>query len=278
MEDLAVAFSRKEAESEPNPWSATKPEMLLDLERKLSNYLYRQNSELTNASLNSGCLKVFWAGYGIPFLLASFVFLITKPGASLIWGTYLFWIPFFWSVPSLIIYSNSEEMAKKKKLKRDLDSAVQIGLAAYKNYLEGRKYSSNSEGVARPVANFGVITPNEAEQLAAAWLRSLGFGDAQVTRYSRDGGIDVVSSQVVCQVKFQAANVGVKSVRELFGVSVEKGKKPIFFSKSSYSADALDFANKVGMPLIQLRERNLYPINASAELLLAKGPDFYTLR
>ena len=276
MQDLAADFGRKQAESESNPWSATKPERLFDLELKLRQHLYRQNSELTNTSFKSGCAKVFWAGYGIAFFISSIVFLITKPGAPAVWGTYLFWIPLCWSLPALIIYSNSKAMARKTKLKQDFDSAIRAGLASYKSSLESRKYSSNGEGISRPVADFGEITPHEAEELAAAWLRSLGFDDAQVTRYSRDGGIDVVSRQVVCQVKFQAASVGVKSIRELYGVSIEKGKHAIFFSKSAYSADALDFARKVGMPLLQLRERNLHPINTSAELLLAKGPGFFS--
>lgn len=88
-----------------------------------------------------------------------------------------------------------------------------------------------------------------AELLVRDWMRHLGILDAEVTRLSADGGIDVESSAYVAQVKNYRDSVGAPAIRELLGVATAHAKKPLFFTSGSYTRDAIDFANKVSMEL-----------------------------
>ena len=86
------------------------------------------------------------------------------------------------------------------------------------------------------------VNDKQAEHLCAEWLSHLGEENASVTRAGSDGGIDIVSSRCVAQVKNYRGSVGVVPVRELVGVASVDGRFPVFFTSGQYTRAALQFA------------------------------------
>lgn len=117
------------------------------------------------------------------------------------------------------------------------------------------------------------ISHEGAEALTAAWMRYLGEADADVTRFTSDGGIDVTSEHYIAQVKNYSGTVGVESVRELAGVSLADGRKPLFFTSGNYASGAVEFAGRVGVALFQYdaAEGTLTGVNEIAEAAIARG-------
>lgn len=93
------------------------------------------------------------------------------------------------------------------------------------------------------------VSHQGAERLVAAWMCYLGARDAAVTQFSGDGGIDVVSTRYLAQVKNYAGAVPISSIRELHGVAVADGRLGLFFTSGHYPASAIQFAERVGMAL-----------------------------
>lgn len=89
-------------------------------------------------------------------------------------------------------------------------------------------------------------THQEAEALAARWMRHLGDLDAVVSQPTRDGGIDVESSRFVAEVKHHAMPIGPAPVRALFGVAASKKKEAAFFSRKGYTKAAAEFGRSTG--------------------------------
>lgn len=90
------------------------------------------------------------------------------------------------------------------------------------------------------------ISPQEFEELCAELMRALGY-QARVTRYSQDGGIDVIAHKdplgiepplIKGQCKQQVANIGAPAVQQLVGTQGE-GELSVFFTTAAYSRDAL---------------------------------------
>lgn len=98
----------------------------------------------------------------------------------------------------------------------------------------GQEYGTSHEG---------------AEALVAAWMRHLGAGDAQPTRFSGDDGIDVISSGYIAQVKNIAGAVPVEDVRAFAGAATLDGRTPLFFTSGTYTAGSVDFAGRSGLAL-----------------------------
>jgi hypothetical protein len=94
----------------------------------------------------------------------------------------------------------------------------------------------------------GVSTWQEAEALAAQHMRSIGFPDAVVTGAGTDGGVDVISSAAIAQVKFHAVPVGSPDVQRLKGAAHEH-ETALFYSASGYTEAAKLFADKAGIAL-----------------------------
>ncbi|MEI2268134.1 restriction endonuclease [Microbacterium sp. No. 7] len=92
-----------------------------------------------------------------------------------------------------------------------------------------------------------------AERLVCEWMRHLGETDAIVTQVSGDGGIDVISSTSVAQVKHQSGAVGRPDIQKLAGAALDghTGKTKLFFSSGTYSAGAIEYANVVDVVLIR---------------------------
>ncbi len=120
-----------------------------------------------------------------------------------------------------------------------------------------------------------IRSPDDAEQVAAEWMRHLGFDDARCTPAGTDGGVDVRSREAVAQVKAQLTPVGRPELQALYGVARSEGRQPLFFSLMSYTAAALAWADEVGMALFRFDHAGMVePVNAPAEALLvaAGGP------
>ena len=115
-----------------------------------------------------------------------------------------------------------------------------------------------------------IRSPDDAEQVAAEWMRHLGFGDARCTGAGTDGGVDVRSGEAVAQVKAQLSPVGRPELQALYGVARSEGRRPLFFSLMSYTAGALTWADEVGMALFRFDHAGaVEAVNAAAEALLA---------
>jgi Restriction endonuclease len=115
-----------------------------------------------------------------------------------------------------------------------------------------------------------IRSPDDAEQVAAEWMRHLGFDDARCTGAGTDGGVDVRSRAAVAQVKAQLTPVGRPELQALYGVARSEGRQPLFFSLMSYTAAALAWADEVGMALFRFDHAGMVePVNATAGTLLA---------
>jgi hypothetical protein len=121
-----------------------------------------------------------------------------------------------------------------------------------------------------------IRSPDDAEQVAAEWMRHLGFGDARCTGAGTDGGVDVRSREAVAQVKAQLSPVGRPELQALYGVATSEGRRPLFFSLMSYTAAALAWADEVGMALFRFDHAGaVEAVNDAAGALLADagGPE-----
>jgi hypothetical protein len=114
-----------------------------------------------------------------------------------------------------------------------------------------RKLGAAAKKYPAPRAMSSGVGHEGAEALAAEWMKHLGVRDARRTRYSQDGGIDVESARWLAQVKNYAGSVGVKDVREIYGVAAMHRKRAVFFTSGRYTAEAISFANTTGMPLFR---------------------------
>jgi Restriction endonuclease len=134
-------------------------------------------------------------------------------------------------------------------------------------------YRVADDGGAKALGGAGARTirsPDDAEQVAAEWMRHLGFGDARCTGSGVDGGVDVRSQAAVAQVKAHLTPVGRPELQALYGVARSEGRQPLFFSLMSYTAAALAWADEVGMALFRFDHAGMVePVNAPAETLLA---------
>jgi hypothetical protein len=115
-----------------------------------------------------------------------------------------------------------------------------------------------------------IRSPDDAEQVAAEWMRHLGFGDARCTPTGTDGGVDVRSREAVAQVKAQLTPVGRPELQALYGVARSEGRQPMFFSLMSYTAAARGWADEVGMALFRFDHSGaVEAVNPAAETLVA---------
>lgn len=111
-----------------------------------------------------------------------------------------------------------------------------------------------------------------AEALSAAALRRWGYQDARTTPAGNDQGVDVVGSRVVAQVKYRNSATGAPAVQQLAGVR-RTGQDAVFFSRSGYTRQAVDYANEFGIALftIELPSR-IDAANARAQILSNAPP------
>lgn len=117
------------------------------------------------------------------------------------------------------------------------------------------------------------------EELVCAYIRQLGH-EARPTRLGADGGVDVevldpATQQVAMIVQCKAWNayqVGIKSVRELYGVmAATKVHQCAFFTSGTYTAEALAFGKEHDVDLVDgeefLSRINQLKLSQSLQLL-----------
>lgn len=92
----------------------------------------------------------------------------------------------------------------------------------------------------------------EAEAVACAWLRANGHPNATRTAPGADGGIDIEDTTIVAQVKAHTKPVGRPDIQKLSGVAKHLGRRPLFFSTSGYTLDAINWATGAHVALYTL--------------------------
>lgn len=114
-----------------------------------------------------------------------------------------------------------------------------------------------------------------AEELAVAHMRHLGFADARRTAAGADGGLDVLATGAVAQVKHHAQPVGAPDVQRLRGAG-HGATHAVFYSRSGYTAAAFAFAQVSNVALFAFTSTNVITaVNDHAERLehsVAGGP------
>ena len=117
-----------------------------------------------------------------------------------------------------------------------------------------------------------IRTYRDAEEAAAQWMRWLGWGDASLTPPGKDGGIDVIATHAVAQVKAHVNPIGRPEVQKLFGVSASMQRTPLFFASAGYTPDATAWANEVSMALFRFDlQGEPQPANGVARELWERG-------
>lgn len=170
--------------------------------------------------------------------------------------------------------------AERRRLREQLCRAAYAGAAEVVTARRNREHRTSSvlqrqsQDAAAYSPRSGVdLTPRQAEELAARWMRSLGARKVEVTQFRGDGGVDVSSLRHIAQVKHLSGNVGVAPVRELSGVVRVDGRRGLFFTTSGYSTGAIEFAHQSGIALFRmdLRTGQLIAVNEVAKSLQLHG-------
>ena len=114
-----------------------------------------------------------------------------------------------------------------------------------------------------------ITTWREAEFFAAAHMRSLGFGDAAVTRSGADGGIDVTATFACAQVKFwKTSQVSSPVIDRLVGVSGDLPYR-LIYSLTPYTPVAWTVASERGVALFRYGSEGVVtPESTAAEELI----------
>lgn len=155
------------------------------------------------------------------------------------------------------IHEGKEAMEQKANASREqlVRAGVRAGMALIHerqtDAKEGKFEESHAFRLPPPPAQPYGVSHQGAESFVADWMRHLGELDAEATRYSGDGGIDVASSRYIAQVKNYAGTVPVEAIRAMAGVANVDDRIPLFFTSGAYSAAALDFADRAGMALFK---------------------------
>jgi restriction system protein len=115
---------------------------------------------------------------------------------------------------------------------------------------------SKTQGAASPSATYSAqnmhgMSGIEFEAMCADVFRRMGY-HAALTKHSNDGGVDIELSRdgqlTLVQCKRSARPVGVKVVRELFGVCIHRGaSKAIVCTNNTFTLEAQKFAQ--GQPI-----------------------------
>lgn len=117
-----------------------------------------------------------------------------------------------------------------------------------------------------------IKTFGDAEIYAAEYLRYLGFVDAIPTPAGSDGGIDVVSSHAIAQVKMEGVTTGRPVIQALLGVATIEGKVPVAFSLAGYTTQALEWADRARVACFEFAiDGSVVAVNAVAREL--RSPD-----
>jgi hypothetical protein len=98
-------------------------------------------------------------------------------------------------------------------------------------------------------------TAQDFEVVCCEFLTEIGCEDAALTRSGPDGGVDVVSSELIAQAKFHPSQkITVEVVRALAGSRLQFGKEHafLFHYGPGFTRDAIAAANKLNILLFEL--------------------------
>lgn len=116
--------------------------------------------------------------------------------------------------------------------------------------------------------------PEDAEAAAAAWMRANGWPDAKTTGAGADGGLDVVASGAVAQVKAEMKPSGRPVVQALYGIAAHARATPLFFSLAGYTPEAVAWADDAGVALLSFDlQGDVEPVNRTAAQLPSPDDD-----
>lgn len=100
-------------------------------------------------------------------------------------------------------------------------------------------------------------------------MRQWGFHDAHAAPGGPDGGIDVRASGALGQVKFRAAQVGRPDLQRLVGARGSSNARLFFFTGTSYSSRAIEFADEMGIALFTYAlDGTMTPVNGTAQAIM----------
>lgn len=117
-----------------------------------------------------------------------------------------------------------------------------------------------------------IRTPHDAELVAADWIRWFGYSNVCVTPIGPDAGIDVSADEVIVQVKREGVPTGRPVIQNAYGVAAAEGKTAMVFSLGGYVRNAIDWANKVEMPLFQFDLQGVpEPVNPAARAVFEQA-------
>lgn len=117
------------------------------------------------------------------------------------------------------------------------------------------------------------ISPLEYEEFCAKHLRAVGYGTARTTRGSKDGGIDIESTELVVQCKhYGSSSVGVTYIREIFGIASHRRKVAVLMTSGKITDEARREANRFGVALISLSESSsvMLPLNKAGSEVVGR--------
>jgi hypothetical protein len=116
-----------------------------------------------------------------------------------------------------------------------------------------------------------VKTAAAAEAYAAEVMRALGFSDARATGPGADGGIDVVSSRAVAQVKMEAILTGRPVLQGIKGVAAVEKKRAIVFSLAGFTQQAVAWADRADVACFEFAfDGSIDPRSIAALALMAE--------
>jgi TPR repeat protein len=136
-----------------------------------------------------------------------------------------------------------------------------------KAYLKGHTKAKNSfDGLKKmPPAQYN-LSPRDAELISAKWMRYWGYFDAKATPVGPDGGLDVIASRAVAQVKYRNVKTSRTEINEFHGSAEGSGKDELYFSLSGYTQQALDRASEKSIALFVFNEHGIpKPVNTMAK-------------
>ncbi|NHP14454.1 restriction endonuclease [Rhodococcus sp. IC4_135] len=116
------------------------------------------------------------------------------------------------------------------------------------------------------------LSHQQAELAMASAMRKMGFNDARAHPGGPDGGIDVLSSRAIAQVKMHRSQVGRPDLQRLYGArGRDLRRSMLFFSLSGYSSHAVKYAADVEIALFTFDSKGAVQPYNSAARSISKG-------
>ena len=224
-----------------------------ELRITLENYRVDDQTALYQQAVgenaNAGCLSYV-------LLFAGFVLVLIESTATRVVGVLLF-LCAFW------MFGETKKKGFGHSVEAEFE-AIALDLLKY--------VSPDDQRPSDPPARY-IADANDAEHAAADFMQWLGFLDAQATPVGPDAGVDVWASDAIGQVKDYGKPIGRPEIQQHLGVSIGEGDKlPIFFARSGYTPQAIEWADEREMPLYEFDLAGSFqPSNLAAQRLWSAG-------